>query len=62
MELFVFSFLGLGAAFGAMALGVLAGRGPLRRGCGSAAAEACAACTRPCPRRATDRSRGEAGP
>jgi len=62
MELFVFSFLGLCAAFGAMALGVLAGRGPLRRGCGSAAAEACVACTRPCPRRAERRARDEVGP
>lgn len=47
MKLFFFSFAGMLLAFGAMALGVWAGRGPLRRGCGSWAEGRCAGCTRP---------------
>jgi len=53
METFLFALVGTAVAFAAMALGVLAGRPPLERGCGRAdeAGGACRACTRPCPRR-----------
>lgn len=53
MELLLFSFTGIAAAFGAMALGVLLGRGPLARGCRGLdqADEACRGCERQCPRR-----------
>lgn len=51
MELFAFTFAGFAATFGAMALGVLIGRAPLRRGCGDPGSEACETCTRPCARR-----------
>ncbi|MDX1648745.1 MAG: hypothetical protein R3263_02720 [Myxococcota bacterium] len=50
MELFLFTFAGLGLAFAAMGLGALAGRAPLRRGCGLTGS--CAGCARPCPHRA----------
>lgn len=61
MELWLFSFVGVGVAFAAMALGVSLGRAPLRRGCGGAGVEDCGACTRPCPRRAAGGSRGADG-
>ena len=51
MELFVLTFAGTVLAFAAMGVGVLAGRSPLRRGCGELSEEPCDACTRPCPRR-----------
>jgi thiamine biosynthesis lipoprotein len=58
VELFVFTFVALVVAFGAMGLGSLAGRAPLRR-CGELSGEACEACARPCPRRGRG-SRGDA--
>ncbi|MEN8182158.1 MAG: hypothetical protein ABFS46_06440 [Myxococcota bacterium] len=59
MTLFVLSFAVLALAFAAMALGVLLGRAPLRRGCGEPGGLVCAACTRPCRHAA---SRAEALP
>jgi len=48
MELFVFTFAGLSLAVAALALGVLLGRAPLRRGCDPG--RSCASCARPCRR------------
>jgi hypothetical protein len=59
VTLFVLSFVVLSAAFAAMALGVLLGRAPLRRGCGEAGGLVCAACTRRC-RHATPGDEAEA--
>lgn len=61
MELFVFTFAGLALAFGAMGLGALVGRAPLRRGCGPAGATDCDGCVRPCARRRA-RDAGEPRP
>ena len=41
MELFLIAFGVMALAAGGMALGVLAGRRPLRSGCGEAACELC---------------------
>lgn len=51
MELFVLTFAVVAGAFGAMAIGVLLGRAPLRRGCDGAGSLACERCARPCPAR-----------
>jgi len=60
MELFVLGFVVTAGAFGAMAIGVLLGRAPLRRGCDAAGALGCERCARPCPaaRRARARQDG----
>ncbi|HKJ25471.1 MAG TPA: hypothetical protein VKB65_11650 [Myxococcota bacterium] len=54
MELLVPTFVVIVLAFGAMALGVIAGRDPLERGCGRLSCEGCA---RPCARH--DARRGD---
>lgn len=44
VEIFLFSFAGIGLSAAAMAVGLLCGREPLRSGCASA----CEACEDPC--------------
>jgi hypothetical protein len=48
MELLFPTFLIIVLAFGAMAVGLVAGRDPLEHGCGKIS---CEACTRPCAER-----------
>jgi hypothetical protein len=51
VQLFAFTFAALVLAFGAMALGALWGRAPLRRGCGGLGGADCEVCAGPCPHR-----------
>ena len=57
MLLFALTFGAFLLVFGLLSLGAIAGRAPLRWGCGSLAGADCAGCARPCERR-----RGDAGP
>lgn len=54
MSTIVASFVILLLAMGAMAVGVIFGRAPIRGSCGGIAGGDCAVCTRRCERRAAD--------
>jgi len=58
---FVLAFVLIALSVLGMAAGVLLGRAPIAGSCGGlGAGTACAACTRPCPRRSQGRPRAEA--